>query len=1212
MTTPYVSSQHEVLLGGMRFKTLGPIRVTQASQWAPKITQGDTGRDSDPHRSTLGMSDFTGGLGLELIEGAADVTKVRFSSHDTRRRGHLRHLPRAYGPRYGRDGRDRLKGDTSAANYRAKRVVRNPPVSSQAKLFIDYPNLYCIFGRELREWLPGSYEWSGVLHTFPAIPTDVLVTSLPDSAAASFETEGIDDSLAAYGMVFSDGFIYLGFDRNEDNSYLVQEYSVAGLRSFSGDFSLPETTDNEPQGMALLTGDPVNVALQTAAWEEEKDYTMIDTRISRDPSNGTLFAVTAPSPTRSGPSGSIRGDWSFSWRVELWRDNGMTTERLYAYTADSVGNVENRSTNLRARNIRGIAWHEANKVYVLYDGTGISTAGLNRQDGRVISTSFQNRFVGIELLDGDANSRTTIKTLYSGRSSFTASRYGAARAFTMRGTDLNNAYFVLSNNHLAQYAEDPDGRVENPVDLGVCPVTVQQGGLCYNHDGTTLIVSSSAEVWEYTINSAQWRKLADTPPDSSTAFVPLNHLDNGVIVGADRSANKVWSRNLADVADQRTLVLWKNTALGNHVVRSYKSDGEEVAQERITISRTDVPGPESIAVHTENERLYVAGSDGKLEQYSLASGTYGNRIGERSVAGSPHLRGMTILGDHAYGAQVANGNTTIYKVLLAGGTIADQRTFSGKTIHALANDGNRIYALDTTASEVIVMNTDLQQQAPENTLVIVAHPEGISWSESDRRRWTEVDTPAVYMAAWDNRAWSIDRDGQMRWTYNLADWTNDAALPLPRDYANGLITAQNPTAPGEVLYVPTRLGLYIHIPIDSALRQTRLRVASDPRNGVGTVEHDGGVYFPAIEQAIYHLDTGQFQSLEEIGPRQDAGLPIDFEDCQVDQMLSWSHGLLAVLNPPRGNPTAPHNDFDYIEGGTLVQGTDRYLSIILSYRNQNWHTVWTEPALPGQTHPHVLDAIVHEAQLFIVQDTDFIIIDLERNPLELQSWNRIQYEETAETVTPWYNAGIVDVQKVALTMLGEIEWLNLGGIVVTQENQEQIGTMEVFYGVDYQDGWERLTPEGGWHPQPTRFNALGNRLPSSVLYDPLPFIDNEGLAFDAIRFRVLTAQGTINDSEWITPDIRGLTMEYYKRLGLSQRYEYTVTLDISQFYGDRSPEKQRQELQKLIETPLLTEFTYRGRGGWRTGWVKVLGSTRAEWSGSYYEDSQVTLVLTEL
>ena len=76
-----VVDDNEVSINGVFYPTTRPVQAVLASLYPPKVTIGDTTRDSQSRSSVISWSDWRGGLGIERMEGAADVDKTCGPQH---------------------------------------------------------------------------------------------------------------------------------------------------------------------------------------------------------------------------------------------------------------------------------------------------------------------------------------------------------------------------------------------------------------------------------------------------------------------------------------------------------------------------------------------------------------------------------------------------------------------------------------------------------------------------------------------------------------------------------------------------------------------------------------------------------------------------------------------------------------------------------------------------------------------------------------------------------------------------------------------------------------------------------------------------------------------------------------------------------------------------------------------------------------------------
>ena len=84
-----VIKKNEIYLNGSYYPIAQPVKQVLASIYPAKVTIGDTTRDSQARTSIISWSDFRGGIGVERMEGAADVDRSWFSTCSLRYKRHL-------------------------------------------------------------------------------------------------------------------------------------------------------------------------------------------------------------------------------------------------------------------------------------------------------------------------------------------------------------------------------------------------------------------------------------------------------------------------------------------------------------------------------------------------------------------------------------------------------------------------------------------------------------------------------------------------------------------------------------------------------------------------------------------------------------------------------------------------------------------------------------------------------------------------------------------------------------------------------------------------------------------------------------------------------------------------------------------------------------------------------------------------------------------
>ena len=84
-----VVQQNEIYLGGTYYPLSRPVQSVLASIYPNKVVIGDTTKDSNIRTSVVAWSDWRGGIGVERMQGPADVDRAWYSTCNLRHRHHL-------------------------------------------------------------------------------------------------------------------------------------------------------------------------------------------------------------------------------------------------------------------------------------------------------------------------------------------------------------------------------------------------------------------------------------------------------------------------------------------------------------------------------------------------------------------------------------------------------------------------------------------------------------------------------------------------------------------------------------------------------------------------------------------------------------------------------------------------------------------------------------------------------------------------------------------------------------------------------------------------------------------------------------------------------------------------------------------------------------------------------------------------------------------
>jgi len=402
--------------------------------------------------------------------------------------------------------------------------------------------------------------------------------------------------------------------------------------------------------------------------------------------------------------------------------------------------------------------------------------------------------------------------------------------------------------------------------------------------------------------------------------------------------------------------------------------------------------------------------------------------------------------------------------------------------------------------------------------VAFAHTGGYSYS-SNGTSYTDDTTDTLHMAFWDDRLWGIDNTGQLWFSSTIGVEVNDAKLPLPTGYVNGLFVG--PDAAGEeILYAATEVGLYAHDAANARFVRTKVAFPQNADAGKGAATWNGDIYICPGGMAVWRYDPTRGIILS-IGLDKGSGLPSAYRG-KIDRLIPTHTGLLAVAN-----------------GAASVNS-------IWSYSGIGWHWTAREGSNTIESaHVSAANATYREyhASLNRLRYSELRVGEI--NPDE----DTISYDQivgTRHLLTPWFNAGQNEIDKTAIRIRVDVSGAG--------SNE----TVRVGYALDYSSSFESTE---------TSINSSG------VTTATFPDLGNNssaaGIAFRAIRFRIIL---TSNVTATKTPDMKSLSLEWRRKI--PPKYGFEFTLDRSESYGGKTPKEMKADLITAIETSTQVEFTF--------------------------------------
>ena len=468
--------------------------------------------------------------------------------------------------------------------------------------------------------------------------------------------------------------------------------------------------------------------------------------------------------------------------------------------------------------------------------------------------------------------------------------------------------------------------------------------------------------------------------------------------------------------------------------------------------------------------------------------------------------------------------------------------------------------------------------------------------------WATNTKDAVYLAWWQDKLWGIDNTGQLWYAATpAATPTNDAQLPLEDGYVTDLFTARDASG-NIILYAATKLGLYAHDAANARWIETEVAFPYHQYNGSGTKRWRDSVYIPSGQGIYKYINGSNNAVITTVGPDKDDGLPSDQRG--TIKKLDASHNeLFAMIDSAATNEsgisdpdTMPGYQWSHQHGhGSPVIEASSGLSAIYGYNEVGWQTKWVST----ENGQGILDTLVSNAydtyRLWWFFNNRVYYMPLSPDIVNPSQIADFDYAESAVHETPWFDAGQVEVDKLALTLKIEASGLSSGSSDTDHE------LIDISYALDYS----------------TTYSSLG-RVDSATVgategVKTYTFGDSttvlNGKSFRAIKFKFNLQRTAGADSKNNTPDLISATFSYRKKLEV--KWGHTVTLDFSKDYKGNTPMQLRSSLVSAIENKQLVEFTFRDdSGGTRNYYVDIASASGLEYTG-YDERGQSQVLLVE-
>ena len=460
-----------------------------------------------------------------------------------------------------------------------------------------------------------------------------------------------------------------------------------------------------------------------------------------------------------------------------------------------------------------------------------------------------------------------------------------------------------------------------------------------------------------------------------------------------------------------------------------------------------------------------------------------------------------------------------------------------------------------------------------------------SYDGTNDAAWTNDAQDTKYLAQWDERLWGISHGGQLWYAHTLGTEVNDAQLPLPAGYCTGLFVARD--AQGEpILYVSTKEGLWAHDAMNARFIKTEVEFPFHPHGGKGAIRWRDSIYFPSGLGVYKYVNGSNSAVLSVVGPDRDDGLP---EDKRGTIMKSeGTHNELLMVVDSITSPTITSTDdipfqWAHHHVGSSVINSDTGYSSILGYNELGWEVKWqAESAGKSITAIHVSNAysdISERYRLWFGFNDVVYYMNLPVDIINPSMVDEFEYNTSGTHITPWFNAGQSEIDKLALKLKVETQ-----GCSSTE-------TVVVSYATDYDE----------------TYTSMGTITSNGIT--TYSFGSNVGTAFRSVRFKLELARtnsSSVTDYTKKTPDVVSMTLEWRKKL--EAKWGHQVAVSLNRDYKGNSPKQLREKLISAIESTTLVEFTFRDDdGGDRNYYVDIASASGLESTG-YDERGSSTVI----
>ena len=405
--------------------------------------------------------------------------------------------------------------------------------------------------------------------------------------------------------------------------------------------------------------------------------------------------------------------------------------------------------------------------------------------------------------------------------------------------------------------------------------------------------------------------------------------------------------------------------------------------------------------------------------------------------------------------------------------------------------------------------------------------------------------PSRYLCEWDGKLFSLDNNGQLRFSVDEGvTWTDSALSGLTTGMFTSLTVV--PSTDGRLLpCLGTKVGRFdldfdaaVWLPTPLAL-PSHATACNHP-----TLWRDGNSYWPVGMSVYQYQVSGEAAIVTPVGPDRDYGVPADYRGNIIS--LAGEHNYIFALidatSAGEDNLFTGHYEVD-----TTFTDPTGY-SVLLKWNGTGWSVAYVGGALAEAAKVMNVSTADSTYRLWFAMDKKVFYLPLEIdlvNPLEVADWS---YQTSCLHEYSWFDANAATVSKTAFKVVAN---------VATVSATEYI---KVYYGKNGDNTtWTLLTnatfPDG-------QIDVAGET--------EFTFASDVGLEFKSIRFKTQLYRGS---STSVTPDVLFLRLNYIKNL--DRRKGFEIVVDCSRDYRRQRASTLISNLETAADTKTLGAFSYR-------------------------------------